>query len=162
MQSTTDPSTPLSPRAPEKPKVAVLPNGKNQDRLIDLDDDDIEDASLMQQTPSGHRVQIEDAASKSPASPASTSFDQPIEDTGARLARLHEEREALRKELAEVRKSLEALQEKHEADVQGTQMQLEDANNKKEQAETQHRNLLGKVNTIRSQLGDRLKADAVG
>ena len=161
MQSPTDPSTPPSPGALEKPDVAVLPNGKDEHESTHLDDDDVVEASLLQQTPSRQRLQMEDAA-EAPSFPASDSSHQPIEDTDTRLARLHEEREALRIELAEVRRSLEALQERHEADAQEMQVQLTDANNKKEQAETQHRNLLGKVNTIRSQLGDRLKADAVG
>ena len=161
MQSPTEPSTSPSPGALEKPSVAVLPNGKDENGSTHLDDDDIVESSMMQQAPSGQQEQMEDAA-KAPRFPASNSSDQPIEDTDTRLAMLHEEREALRKELAEVRRSLEALQERHEADAQEVQVQLTDANNRKEQAETQHRNLLGKVNTIRSQLGDRLKADAVG
>lgn len=161
MQSPTDHSTPPSPGALEKPNVDVLPNGKDEHGSTPLDDDDSVESSLLQQTPSRPQVQMEDAA-ETPTFPASNSSPQPIDDTDTRLARLHEEREALRIELAEVRRSLEALQERHEADAQEMQVQLTDANNKKEQAETQHRNLLGKVNTIRSQLGDRLKADAVG
>ncbi|MDI1487240.1 MAG: hypothetical protein OHK93_006509 [Ramalina farinacea] len=159
MQSPTDHSTPPSPGALEKPNVDVLPNGKDEHGSTPLDDDDSVESSLLQQTPSRPQVQMEDAA-ETPTFPASNSSPQPIDDTDTRLARLHEEREALRIELAEVRRSLEALQERHEADAQEMQVQLTDANNKKEQAETQHRNLLGKVNTIRSQLGDRLKADA--
>lgn len=41
------------------------------------------------------------------------------------------------------------------------QQKLEDAETKKEQAETQFQNLLERVNTIKSQLGERMKEDAV-
>ena len=83
-------------------------------------------------------------------------------DTDARLQALVDERNALRKEVAQVRRSLEELQEKHEEELGNIGEQLADTQGEKEQAETQYRNLLGKVNTIRSQLGERLKADAVG
>ena len=72
------------------------------------------------------------------------------------------ERAALREEVAQVRRSLEEIQEKHEDELGCIREQLADTQGEKEQAETQYRNLLGKVNTIRSQLGERLKADAVG
>jgi hypothetical protein len=45
---------------------------------------------------------------------------------------------------------MEALQEK-----------LDDAETKKEHAETQFQKLMERVNTIKSQLGERLKEDAV-
>ena len=72
------------------------------------------------------------------------------------------ERTALREEVAQIRRSLEEIQEKHEDELGSIREQLADTQGEKEQAETQYRNLLGKVNTIRSQLGERLKADAVG
>ena len=83
-------------------------------------------------------------------------------DTDARLEALVNERAALREEVAQVRRSLEEIQEKHEDELGSLREQLVDTQGEKEQAETQYRNLLGKVNTIRSQLGERLKADAVG
>ena len=83
-------------------------------------------------------------------------------DTDARLEALVNERAALREEVAQVRRSLEEIQEKHEEELGSVRDQLADTQGEKEQAETQYRNLLGKVNTIRSQLGERLKADAVG
>ncbi len=83
-------------------------------------------------------------------------------DTDARLEALVNERAALRAEVAQVRRSLEEIQEKHEEELSSIREQLADTQGEKEQAETQYRNLLGKVNTIRSQLGERLKADAVG
>lgn len=83
-------------------------------------------------------------------------------DTEARLEALLNERAALREEVAQVRKSLEEIQGKHEDELGSIREQLADTQGEKEQAETQYRNLLGRVNTIKSQLGARLKADAVG
>ena len=83
-------------------------------------------------------------------------------DTDARLEALVNERAALREEVAQLRRSLEEIQGKHEEELGSIREQLADTQNEKEQAETQYRNLLGKVNTIKSQLGERLKADAVG
>lgn len=83
-------------------------------------------------------------------------------DTDTKLKALVNERTALRQEVAQVRRSLEEIQEKHKAELGTIREQLADSQGEKEQAETQYRNLLGKVNTIRSQLGERLKADAVG
>jgi flagellar biosynthesis chaperone FliJ len=60
-----------------------------------------------------------------------------------------------------MRKSLEELQSKHTADMEALQQKLDDAESKKEQAETQFQMLLERVNTIKSQLGERLKEDAV-
>ncbi|MCJ1283369.1 hypothetical protein MMC26_002697 [Xylographa opegraphella] len=81
-------------------------------------------------------------------------------DTQARLNALAKERATLRDEVTELRKSLEEIQLKHNAELGTMKDQLEDTQNEKDHAETQYRNLLGKVNTIRSQLGERLKADA--
>ena len=104
-------------------------------------------------------------------SPRRTSFDRakgqsggPMspDDTESRLEILAQERAALRNEVSQLRRSLEAIQEQHKQEVSTMQDQLEEMTGEKEHAETQYRNLLGKVNTIRSQLGERLKADAVG
>ncbi|MCJ1336827.1 hypothetical protein MMC09_002105 [Bachmanniomyces sp. S44760] len=81
-------------------------------------------------------------------------------DTSARLEAMSKERSALRDEVIQLRKSLEDIQEKHEEEIGGLREQLDDTQGEKEHAETQYRNLLGKVNTIKSQLGERLKADA--
>ena len=83
-------------------------------------------------------------------------------ETYVRLEALVNERAALREEVAQVRRSLEEIQGKHEEELGGIREQLVDTQGEKVQAETQYRNLLGKVNTIKSQLGERLKADAVG
>lgn len=72
-----------------------------------------------------------------------------------------------------MRKSLESIQSqhddqttggaqsKHEEEVQALKEELEEANEGKEHFETQYNNLLGRVNTIKTSLGNRMKADAV-
>ncbi|KAL8704085.1 MAG: hypothetical protein Q9201_002746 [Fulgogasparrea decipioides] len=82
------------------------------------------------------------------------------DDREVMLEALAQERTALRDEVAQLRRSLEEIKEKHDEDVSTIRGQLEERTSEKEHAETQYRNLLGKVNTIRSQLGERLKADA--
>ncbi|KAF2018066.1 hypothetical protein BU24DRAFT_389731 [Aaosphaeria arxii CBS 175.79] len=84
----------------------------------------------------------------------------PPTDATARLEALAKERDTLRQEVTELRKSLEGIQGKHDEEVATLQGDLEEANEAKEHVETQYRNLLGRVNTIKSSLGDRLKADA--
>ncbi|MCJ1412841.1 hypothetical protein MMC19_006941 [Ptychographa xylographoides] len=81
-------------------------------------------------------------------------------DTEARLDALARERATLREEVAGLRKSLEEIQEKHEAELGSMRDQIENTQGQKDHAETRYRDLLGKVNTIKSQLGERLKADA--
>ena len=85
----------------------------------------------------------------------------PSADTDERLEALAKERNALREEVAQVRRSLEEIQEKHEVELSSIRDQLAETQGEKEQAESQYRSLLGKVNTIKFQLGERLKADAV-
>ena len=85
----------------------------------------------------------------------------PSADTDERLEALAKERDALREEVAQVRRSLEEIQEKHEVELSSIREQLAETQGEKEQAESQYRSLLGKVNTIKFQLGERLKADAV-
>ncbi|KAK4973307.1 hypothetical protein LTR66_011189 [Elasticomyces elasticus] len=82
------------------------------------------------------------------------------EDTAERLDAMAKERESLRAEVSQLRQSLESIQGKHDEEVGVVQQELAEAQTAKEHAESQYRNLLGKVNTIRSQLGERLKADA--
>ena len=67
----------------------------------------------------------------------------------------------MRAEVSEIRKSLELIQEKHEAETGSLREELLQSQNEKNAAESSYKNLLGKVNQIKSQLGERLKADAV-
>jgi DNA repair exonuclease SbcCD ATPase subunit len=82
-------------------------------------------------------------------------------DIGTKLDALAKERDTLRQEVSELRKSLEGIRGKHEQDVAELQGQIEESEAGKEHAETQYRDLLGRVNGIKAQLGERLKADAV-
>ena len=83
------------------------------------------------------------------------------EDTETRFEALTQEREALRDEVTQLRKSLEELRGKHEEELFEVKARLHGTQGEKDHAEMQYRNLLGKVNTIKSQLGERLRADAV-
>jgi predicted nucleic acid-binding Zn-ribbon protein len=82
-------------------------------------------------------------------------------ESDPRFEALVRDRDSLRAEVVEMRRSLEEIQSKHDEEMNAMQKKLEDTTNDKEHAESQFRNLLGKVNTIKSQLGERLKADAV-
>lgn len=106
---------------------------------------------------------IRNGAEENKEAPEATagSFEQADSDTSARLDAMAKERDDLRAEVAELRKSLESIRERHEEELNGLREEAEDAQAGKENAESQYRTLLGKVNTIRSQLGERLKADAV-
>ena len=84
------------------------------------------------------------------------------DDSAARFDALVKDRDTLRQEVIQLRQSLEQLQAKHTSDIEAVQGELADTQAEKETAEEQYQSLLGKVNTIRSQLGERLKADAVG
>jgi hypothetical protein len=86
----------------------------------------------------------------------------PPSDTAVRLEALAKERDSLRQEVIVLRKNLESIQGKHVEELGSLQGELDEANEAKEHFETQYRTLLGRVNTIKSSLGDRLKADAVG
>ncbi|KAK5171098.1 uncharacterized protein LTR77_004242 [Saxophila tyrrhenica] len=95
----------------------------------------------------------EEETKQVPAAP-----EQPT-DTSDRLQAMQEERDSLRAEVTQLRQSLESLQEKQNEELSGVKEELAQVEQDKEHAETQYRNLLGKVNTIRSQLGERLKED---
>ena len=69
--------------------------------------------------------------------------------------------EALQEEVENLRVSLENTSRKHEEELSALKQELQEAQDGKEHAENQYRNLLVQVNTIKSKLGERLKADAV-
>ena len=104
---------------------------------------------------------------KTAAGDASSSVDNqpdPASDRtepNDRFDALVRDRDSLRAEVADVRKSLEDIQSKHAAEIEPLQQRLDDAESKKDHAETQYQKLLERVNTIKSQLGERLKEDAV-
>lgn len=78
-----------------------------------------------------------------------------------RFDALVRDRDSLRAEVTDMRKSLEEIQSKHRADMDALQQKLDDAESKKEHAETQFQKLMERVNAIKSQLGERLKEDEV-
>ena len=113
-------------------------------------------------------------------------------DASVRFEAMSQEREALRAEVEQLRKSLEGIQGKHSEEISTIKNQhsdelsaalqkhseelstmkgshteelstvkaeLEESESAKAQAETQYQHLLGRVNTIKSSLGERLKAD---
>lgn len=69
--------------------------------------------------------------------------------------------DSLRSEISRLQESLELAQSTHESQLKDIRGQLALKEQQKDHAESQYQGLLGKVNTIRSQLGERLKADAV-
>lgn len=79
----------------------------------------------------------------------------------ARFDALVRDRDALRLEVTRLRESLEEVTSRHEHEMGDIQTQLQEEQSEREAAEENYQNLLGKVNTIRSQLGERMKADAV-
>ncbi|KAG9775180.1 GRIP domain-containing protein [Exophiala dermatitidis] len=91
---------------------------------------------------------------------ATRNTDENDDDTSARFDALVKDRDVLRAEVSQLRQSLEQLRSKHAAEIETIQTELAETQAEKESAEEQYQSLLGKVNTIRSQLGERLKADA--
>ncbi|OXV06503.1 hypothetical protein Egran_05727 [Elaphomyces granulatus] len=79
----------------------------------------------------------------------------------SRFDALVRDRDCLRVEVTEMRKSLENIQLKHQEEMGILQQNLDESESKKEHAEHQFQKLLERVNTIKSQLGERLKEDAV-
>jgi chromosome segregation ATPase len=80
-------------------------------------------------------------------------------DTSSRLEAMSQDREALRAEVERLRKSLEDLQGKHAEEIGAVRVELEESEAARDQAQNQYQNLLGRVNTIRSTLGERMAAD---
>lgn len=78
-----------------------------------------------------------------------------------KLEALARERDTLRQEVTGLRKSLEDIRGKHDQEIAELHGQVEESETGKVHAETQYRDLLGRVNGIKAQLGERLKADAV-
>lgn len=87
-----------------------------------------------------------------------TQFDEGYD---ARFEALVKDRDALRVEVTHLRQSLEKIQANHENNLRSVREELQDTQTEKEHAEEQYQTLLGRVNTIKAQLGERLKADAV-
>jgi vacuolar-type H+-ATPase subunit D/Vma8 len=82
-------------------------------------------------------------------------------DLNEKLDALAKDRDLLRQEVSELRKSLEDIQGKHDQELEDVRIQLEEAESGKEQAETLHKNLKERVNTITATLGERMRANSV-
>jgi peptidoglycan hydrolase CwlO-like protein len=82
-------------------------------------------------------------------------------DLNDKLDALAKDRDLLRQEVSELRKSLEDIQGKHDAELEDVRIQLQEAENGKEEAETLHKNLKERVNTITATLGERMRANTV-
>lgn len=82
-------------------------------------------------------------------------------DPTIRLETAVRERNQLREEVTELRQSLEQVQQQHGDETAELRRSLEDSRAGRDLAETKYQKLLAQVNTIKTQLGERLKADAV-
>lgn len=91
----------------------------------------------------------------------STPISNDITAATARFDALVRDRDALREEVTRLRQSLEEVQNNHERQIEELKGELAESREEREGAEERYEDLLGKVNTIRSQLGERLKSDAV-
>ncbi|KAI9717467.1 MAG: hypothetical protein M1828_007166 [Chrysothrix sp. TS-e1954] len=81
-------------------------------------------------------------------------------DTQSRLDAAVKERDRLREEVTECRVSLEGIQQRHTDELGVVKSQLEETRTARDHSESKYQKLLGQVNTIKTQLGERLKADA--
>lgn len=142
--------TPLQSAEPAK-ATTDTPNTAFTDSTATASELAINSSSIAHTVPD-----IESNTSNNTAEPHNLS-----RETEERLAAAAKERDDLRLEVTELRKSLESIQQQHEEQLASFRTQVEEAESGKEHAETQYKTLLGKVNTIRAQLGERLKADAV-
>jgi chromosome segregation ATPase len=80
-------------------------------------------------------------------------------DASSRLEAMSQDREALRAEVEQLRKQLEGIQEQHSEEITTVRDELEASEKAKEKAEEQYATLVGKLNSIRSTLGERMAAD---
>ncbi|KAL3469992.1 hypothetical protein BJX99DRAFT_58923 [Aspergillus californicus] len=139
----------------EDTKISVDTNDAQTDTTADNKREETENRKDLD-TGSDHGELVEDeddeSRAKSPILEALRSKD--------RFEALVRDRDSLRVEVTDMRKSLEEIQSKHRTDMEALRSELVDAESKKEHAESQFRGLLERVNTIKSQLGERLKEDA--
>ncbi|KIW46416.1 uncharacterized protein PV06_02088 [Exophiala oligosperma] len=154
-----------TPVEPQTPTEASQPKDG-----AESDDSDAEETTELSSTktdvPEGKKIlDLMNGVAKDTPTPTEKNNDANADadtdtDTATRFDALVKDRDALRLEVTELRKSLEELQSKHATELETAQNDLAEAQQEKETAEEQYQTLLGRVNTIRSQLGERLKADA--
>lgn len=102
-----------------------------------------------------------DEAARARATSQSESSQNLSSDPSLRLEAAAKERDQLRVEVTEIRKSLEGIQQRHDNETAQLRASLQETKTGKDQVETKYQKLLGQVNTIKAQLGERLKSDAV-
>jgi DNA repair exonuclease SbcCD ATPase subunit len=130
----------------------VLENDEDADDDVELDNPVAAEAAAVANKDEADTVEM----IKSPATVNGVG-----KDTSERLDALAKERDALREEVSELRKSLEALKAKHEEEACGIREQLDETRSGKEEAESKYEDLRERVTTIRSTLGERLKEYSV-
>ncbi|EEP80866.1 conserved hypothetical protein [Uncinocarpus reesii 1704] len=105
-----------------------LPNGPEPDEATDPDATDCEATE-----PDGMGPQI------------ATKLQSPVPlESDPRFEALVRDRDSLRVEVVEMRRTLEQIQSKHDEEMEALQNKLQETQNEKHNAETQFRNLLGK------------------
>ena len=162
-----EPENPLEDARPQGPSEESQQNGMRspeingtyQDTMdVPMDRPALDGVNTPPRSPTHNRSRKATVGNELRGGPDQPDNDK---DTGARLDALVKERETLRDEVAGLRKSLEEIQVKHTSELGNTRKELEDTEGERDRAETKYRDLLGKLNTIKSQLGERLKALAV-
>ncbi|PGH05626.1 hypothetical protein AJ80_08318 [Polytolypa hystricis UAMH7299] len=129
------------------------PNGAPPEQAADLEESK-DGGDKARSSPTTNKTSREDER------PITITERSPDLQSDDRFEALVRDRDSLRAEVTEMRRSLEQIQSKHDEEMGDLQKKLEASRNEKEHAEARFRDLLGKVNTIKSQLGERLKADA--
>lgn len=184
MSPTQETTPPLPLAAPTTPKSKKKKNKKKQPKAQDPQDqpangqnhpdpepdeqeadDDVDDEQVPAKSSTNDdpdtRPSTAQSEPQTPQHNGARSHQPPMDkDTTDRLDQLAKERDELREEVTQLRKSLETIQSKHEEEISGLKEQAADAAKSKEHAENQYRDLRGKVNTIKSQLGERMRQDA--
>ena len=88
-------------------------------------------------------------------------FHPEAADASARFEALVRDRDTLRAEVTELRKSLEDLQAKHQTESKSIQEQLEESQAETSDWQSKFTTLQDNVNTLKSQVRERFKANAV-
>lgn len=136
-RTVNDPATSDAPSPTTRRKSSLIVNGQRPETGMDL------------------------GASEWAPSKIEGTNDTDASDTASRLDAAVQEREQLRNEVVELRKTLEGIQQKHAGETDTLRKHLEATRAGKDQSESKYNKLLGQVNNIKTQLGERLKADAV-
>ncbi|KAJ5112976.1 hypothetical protein N7456_001510 [Penicillium angulare] len=157
-----------------KAKANAQPTDSNTEKPLDdaekpedADKDDADEPADPEEDPTAETPQPDEAGDNE--TNHSTNDHETVDDTPDpsstnaepkdRFDALVRDRDSLREEVIDMRKSLEEIQSKHKVDMEALQQNLDDMESKKEHAETQFQQLLERVNIIKSQLGERLKED---